>query len=384
MATMDTSNATQGTQHLSGAIFTGEGWLQGELSWHQDKLISVSGQPVAERDAQPPYIVPGFIDLHVHGGGGRDVMEGGTAMDTIAASHAQHGTTSLLATTMTASHQDIVTALEGVAAFRERQSAGANDSVAAAVIGAHLEGPYINPGKLGAQPDATRIATVEELALYHQQVPLKVITLAPECLAENGALEWLLEQQVRVQAGHTLANYEQASEAWDAGVRGFTHLFNAMPPLNHRDPGLLGFALAHAEYAEIIPDLVHVHEGALNTALRAIPSLYAITDGTAACAMPDGEYRLGTQQVFKHGGCVRLRNGSLAGSCLTLDQALRNLVTLGRSLGDACQRVATLPARYLGLRDRGQLATGLRADIAVLNHQLQLDKVICAGREVQR
>ncbi|WP_051464857.1 N-acetylglucosamine-6-phosphate deacetylase [Carnimonas nigrificans] len=378
---MDSSNATNGTHSLSGAIFTGEGWIQGELHWQHGVLTPVTGQPIAEHDARPPYLVPGFIDLHVHGGGGRDVMEGGSAMATIAASHAQHGTTSLLATTMTASHQDIVTALESVAAYCEQQ---ANDIVAADVIGAHLEGPYINAGKLGAQPDATRVATVEELELYHRLLPLKVITLAPECLEQNGALEWLLSQQIRVQAGHTLATYEQAQQAWEAGVRGFTHLFNAMPPLNHRAPGLLGFALANAEYAEIIPDLVHVHAGALNTALRAIPSLYAITDGTAACAMPDGEYRLGTQPVFKQGGCVRLHDGNLAGSCLTLDQALRNLVTLGRSLGDACQRVSTIPARYLGLNDRGQLAEGYRADIAVLDQRLQLTKVVCAGREVPR
>jgi len=369
---------------LTGAILTSKGWIQGTLYREGKIIVRIEGNSVEEQHIQPPYILPGFIDLHVHGGGGRDVMEGGDALKTIAHTHAQHGTTTLLATTMTANHTDILNALEGIAAFRQWQSASSSsaDSIAADVIGVHLEGPYINPDKLGAQPDATRICTVEELQEYQHLAPLKVITLAPECLQENGALEWLLAQGVRVQAGHTLADYDTAEHFYHAGVKGFTHLYNAMTPFSHRAPGILGFALANAEYAEVIPDLEHVHQGALDVAFRAIPRLYAITDGTAACGMPDGEYRLGTQQVFKHGRCVRLKNGALAGSTLTLDQAIRNLVSIGRSLADASARVSTIPAQYLGLEDRGQLREGYRADMVVLDEYLELQQIYGAGQAV--
>lgn len=369
---------------LTGAILTPRGWIQGALHWEGKTLLGIEGNPVEEHAIQPPYIIPGFIDLHVHGGGGRDVMEGGDALETIAKTHAQHGTTTLLATTMTASHADILNALEGIAAFRRQQSESSSSGTisTADVIGVHLEGPYINPNKLGAQPDATRVCTIEELQQYQHLAPLKVITLAPECLQDNGALEWLLTQDVRVQAGHTLADHDTAEHFYHAGVTGFTHLYNAMTPFSHREPGILGFALANAEYAEVIPDLEHVHKGALNVAFRAIPKLYAITDGTAACGMPDGEYRLGTQQVYKQGRCVRLANGALAGSTLTLDQAVRNLVSIGRSLADASARVATIPAQYLGLEDRGQLREGYRADMVVLDENLDLQQTFSAGQAV--
>lgn len=378
------TNTSAASPHsVSGAILADGQWLQGTLHIKAGRIERIEGTPVSEAEARPPWIVPGFIDLHVHGGGGRDVMEGGDAIATVARAHTRHGTTTLLATTMTASHDDILKALTAVAEYRARQPAAGSQvaaaDVAAEVIGVHLEGPYLNPGKLGAQPDCTRTATPAELDQYHARVPLKVITLAPEMLEDNGSLEWLVAQGIKVQAGHTLADYATAQSAFQAGVTGFTHLYNAMPPLKHRDAGLLGFALANAEYAEIIPDLEHVDAGAIKVALRAIPKLYAITDGTAACCMPDGEYRLGTQKVFKQGGCVRLAEGGLAGSCLTLDQAVRNFMSLGCSLAEACERVATIPAAYLGLEDRGLLREGLRADIAVLDRRHEIKAVLCNG-----
>jgi N-acetylglucosamine-6-phosphate deacetylase len=157
-----------------------------------------------------------------------------------------------------------------------------------------------------------------------------------------------------------------------------------MSGLQHRAPGLVGLALAEGEYAELIPDLEHVHPGALRAALRAMPKAYGVSDATAATGMPDGEYRLGAQRVYKCAGCVRLASGSLAGSALTMDQALRNLVAIGLDLADAAQRLSTLPADYLGLPDRGRLAPGARADVLVFDAALQLQQVYIAGHSLNR
>jgi N-acetylglucosamine-6-phosphate deacetylase len=167
--------------------------------------------------------------------------------------------------------------------------------------------------------------------------------------------------------------------ALQRGATGFTHLFNAMSPFKHRAPGIAGAALAHARYAEIIPDLLHVHPGAIRAALRAIPCLYCVTDSTAAAGMPDGDYNLGSHRVTKCLGGVRLADGTLAGSTLTMDQALRNLVGLGLSVEDASRRVSTYAADFLGLGDRGRLLVGARADLVVLDAELRLTRVIVQG-----
>ena len=167
-----------------------------------------------------------------------------------------------------------------------------------------------------------------------------------------------------------------------AGATGFTHLFNAMTGLHHREPGMAGAALAHGRFAEIIPDLLHVHPGAIQVALRCIPGLYCVTDSTAAAGMPDGEYKLGRHTVTKCMGGVRLPDGTLAGSTLTMDQALRNLVSIGLPLSEASRRTASLAAEHLGLRDRGRLAVGQWADMVVLDAQLEVQQVWVEGRAV--
>ncbi|MBV5324784.1 MAG: N-acetylglucosamine-6-phosphate deacetylase, partial [Rhodospirillaceae bacterium] len=186
----------------------------------------------------------------------------------------------------------------------------------------------------------------------------------------------------RVQLGHSNGSYDDGVAALQAGAAGFTHLFNGMTALQHRQPGIVGAALAHAEYAEIIPDLQHVHEGAIRAALRAIPRLYGVTDATAATGMPDGEYGLGSQRVYKCMGCVRLATGSLAGSVLTMDQALRNFVGLGLELAEASHRLSLYPADYLGETERGRLQAGAWADLVVLNAELQPVAVYVEGEAI--
>jgi N-acetylglucosamine-6-phosphate deacetylase len=194
------------------------------------------------------------------------------------------------------------------------------------------------------------------------------------------AIEALVAAGFRVQVGHTLGTYEDGVQALQRGARGFTHLFNAMTPLHHRMPGMVGAALAHAQFAEVIPDLLHVHPGAIRAALRSIPCLYCVTDSTAATGMPDGEYRLGRQPVTKCLGGVRLADGTLAGSTLTMDRALRNLVdVIGVPLADAVRRTSTHAADFLGVADRGRLAEGAWADVVVLDAQLQVREVFVEG-----
>jgi N-acetylglucosamine-6-phosphate deacetylase len=186
-----------------------------------------------------------------------------------------------------------------------------------------------------------------------------------------------------VQIGHSDGSYDDGVAALAAGASGFTHLFNAMSALHHRAPGIGGAALAHAERAEIIPDLLHVHPGAIRLALRCIPGLYCVTDGTAASGMPDGRYHLGRQQVQKCLGGVRLADGTLAGSTLTMDQALRNLVDLGLGLAEASRRTATLAADHLGRADLGRLAPGAWADAVVLDRDLAVREVWIEGQPLE-
>ena len=368
---------------LRGNVLTPQGWIHGSI--HFGSLISnIEGKLLEEEPSdgsrtanEGDYILPGFIDLHVHGGGGKDVMEGGDAIDIITKMHARHGTTSLLATTMTAPLPDLEAALGPIGiACRKRQPGHSR------VLGVHLEGPYINPGKLGAQPDFAIEATLEQVDWLASFAPLKLITIAPEVDGHLELVRTLTTGGLVVQIGHTAGSYEDGVAALKNGAAGFTHLFNAMSSFHHREPGMAGAALAHAEYAELIPDMLHVHPGAIRAALRAIPRLYCVTDSTAAAGMPDGDYTLGRQVVHKCAGGVRLADGTLAGSTLTMDQALRNLIAMGLDISEASLRTSTYPADYLGVKERGRLKSGCFADILVFDRQFKLKEVYVEGEKI--
>ena len=368
---------------IAGHILTPQGFVRGVMEFAADgRIARLRGELVDERgvrDSGQPIVLPGFVDLHVHGGGGHDIMEGGDALAQVAKLHARHGTTALLATTMTAPLADLDQAFAAMAAVGARPSLGG-----ARVLGVHLEGPYISQEKLGAQPDFTRPMVVRELQRWHALFPIRLITLAPEVPGNMDVIESLCAAGFRVQIGHSSGSYEDGKQALAKGAGSFTHLFNAMTGLHHRTPGMVGAALAHAAYAEIIPDLIHVHPGAIRVALRAIPGLYCVTDSTAAAGMPDDEYRLGRHSVTKCLGGVRLADGTLAGSTLTMDQALRNLVDgVGLSLSDASRRVSTHAADYLGAGDRGRLSVGAWGDAVLLDRDLQLTDVWLEGSSIE-
>ena len=367
------------TAAIQGHVLTPQGFLRGELHHDKGRIVAIDGTPMTEGDARRGAIVlPGFIDLHVHGGAGRDTMQGGDAVAAIARAHARSGTTALLATTMTAPTFEITQALRDLA-----PSVAVRPRGAARVLGVHLEGPYINPGKLGAQPDFASTATLAEVLAMHAIAPIRLVTIAPEMPGHLELIVQLRAQGFVVQIGHSDGSYDDGVAALQAGASGFTHLFNAMSALHQRAPGMVGAALAHAQRAELIADLLHVHPGAIRAALRAIPDLYCVTDATAATGMPDGEYQLGRHRVDKCLGAVRLADGTLAGSTLTMDQAYRNLVSLGCSLADASRRTSTIAAEHLGLSDRGRLHTGAWADVVVLDADLNVQAVFVEGEAIE-
>ena len=356
---------------LEGVILTPDGWVRGRLR-HDAAILAIEPRDDAPADR---FILPGFIDLHVHGGGGADVMEGADAVQRMARFHVRHGTTALLATTVTAPAPDLLRAAEGIGTARHEPGV-------ARVLGLHLEGPFISPDALGAQPPfaiAPDLALVDAIAA---RAALRVVTMAPEVDPDGALLASLVARGVRVQLGHTTCSYAQALAALEAGAAGFTHLFNAMSPLHHRAPGCAGCALGHARHAEMIFDLLHVAPGAVLAARRAITGLYGVTDAVAAAGMPDGGYRLGRHTIFKQGGAVRLADGSLAGSVLTMDQALRNLVSLGLGVDEASARLSAIPAEYLGLTDRGRIDVGLSADLVVVDAAGTLLDVVAEGVQV--
>ena len=367
--------------HLEGHILTPEGFLNGRIEFAAGRIHAVAGVPVAEdtvRNSALPIVIPGFVDLHVHGGGGRDIMDGGDAAASVAFTHARFGTTALLATTMTAPHDDLVAAFVGLAAVATSASLRG-----ARILGVHLEGPYISAERLGAQPDFARRLQFSELDGLNAVAPIRLITLAPEVAGHLETIPALIAAGYKVNLGHSAASYEEACAALDAGAHGFTHLYNAMSGFHHRQPGMVGAALAHARHAELIPDLLHVHPGAIRAALRSIAGLYCVTDSTAAAGMPDGEYRLGRQLVTRCMGGVRLADGTLAGSVLTMDLAFRNLVNvIQMSLAEASLRTSTLAADFIAIADRGRLLTGCHADIVVLNRDLHITHVFTEGRAV--
>ncbi|MBP1806940.1 N-acetylglucosamine-6-phosphate deacetylase [Rubellimicrobium aerolatum] len=358
---------------IRGSILTPDGWVSGRLVF-DEHILAVQG--VRVDDARAPFVIPGFIDLHVHGGGGHDVMSGTPGIRGMARLHARHGTTSLLATSVTAAVREIEAFLAAVASVMAEPGPGE-----ARVTGAHLEGPFINPCKLGAQPSLARPVDLAGMADWLSTGVVRIVTLAPELDGAADLVSLVQAQGARAQLGHSLCTYAEATSALAQGC-GITHLFNAMSGVSHRGSGLAGAALAHADWAEVIPDLIHVEAGAILAARRAIPNLYGVTDATAGAGMPDGQYALGTQHVMKRGSVMCLADGTLAGSALTMDQALRNLVGLGLDLAEASARLSRLPAEWAGLGDAGRLAPGLRADLVELDADLRVRSVHIAGRPV--
>lgn len=376
---------------LQGTLLLPGGAAHGSIEFGaQIERIEPGGAGVtAAGRARAPIICPGFIDVHVHGGDGGDTMDGPEGVRTLARLHARHGTTTILPTTMTNPWPRVMAALRGVREVMDEERTGGPFTGTPDILGAHLEGPFISPGKLGAQPpddlppDPALVAEVIALGV------VKVVTLAPELEGAVQAAQAFARAGVRVSFGHTLATAEQAGSAVDAvlaaaGTPGFTHLYNAMTQLGSREPGVVGTALSRSDaFAELIFDRHHVHPVAFRAAVAAKPGRsLLITDAIRATGRGDGASELGGQSVTVAGGAARLADGTLAGSVLTMDLAVRNAVAAGLDLPAAVAMATATPADYLGLGDRGRLAVGARADLVVLDADLNVEGVYVRGRQL--
>jgi len=353
------------------------------------------------------YIVPGFVDVHVHGVEGVDSLQAGDAVSSIAARLTRYGVTAFCPTTVACSPEALRRVLEQVRRAREAPAPGA-----ARVLPAHLESNFINPEYKGAQP-ATCLrsprAALDAWAHHNARVnergagglpfeaahilreieraapDVGIVTLAPELDGGLDLIAWLLSRGHRVSLGHSAATYDEAMSAIAAGARHAAHLFNRMPPLGHRSPGLAGAVLETEDVAaELICDGFHVHPALVRTAIAAKrPSrVLAITDGTAASGLPaGGTVSLGDETISVGETAAFLRDGTLAGSVLTMDGAFRMLVErAGLSLVDAATMCATTPARELGLVGHGVLAVDGIADVVILDRGLSVVQTYIGGQ----
>jgi N-acetylglucosamine-6-phosphate deacetylase len=329
--------------------------------------------------------IPGFIDVHIHGAGGHDVMEGtAEAMSTVAKTLARHGTTSFVATTVTASPDDTCRSVEGIAHYITQQFAALQTK--AEVLGIHYEGPFINKARRGVHPaEWVQLPSAELLQRLLQAAAgnARILTIAPELLGAVPCIHAARDAGVVVAMGHTDATYEQARAGIAHGARHAVHVYNAMRPFSHRDSGVIGAVLTSPEVtAELIADGVHVEEAAMRLLLQAkgASCVILISDGLSATGMPDGKYMLGGFEVTVSGGVCRNAEGKLAGSTLTLDRALRNVVALGIPLQDAVRMLTANPAKLLGIEfKKGALRTGADADIVLLDENLQITNVWTRG-----
>lgn len=363
-----------------GQVLLPEGFRPARVQFGQ-VIEQIEPDDAAPHDV---YLVPGFIDTHIHGGGGGDTMDGPEGVRRLARLHARHGTTSLLPTTMTAPWPQVMAALRGV---REVMTTGV--ARGADILGAHLEGPFISPARLGAQP-AHAILPVD--GLLSEVLALDVVravTMAPELTGALHAARRFAGAGIRVGLGHTAGRYEDALAVLDTvrelmGRSAGTHTFNAMGGVQGRAPGPLAALLCHPDpFLELIIDGVHLHPGAVRLALVAAPErALLITDAMRATGMPDGPSELGGQAVTVRDGKATLADGTIAGSLLTMDRGVRRLVKLGVPLVQAAHMASSVPARSMGLLDRGQISPGLRADLVVLGAKLDVQQVYLAGHAV--
>lgn len=334
------------------------------------------------------WLLPGFVDVHVHGALGCETMDGDVGgLEQMAGFYAQHGVTGFLATTWTGSRDETFQALRGVGqGMRELDGTGAR------LLGAHMEGPYLNPLHCGAQDVGwIRPGDVEELNGFLDTGVVRLLTLAPEVEGNLDLVDLCVSRGITVSAGHTDATYGQMVEAVDRGVGHVTHTFNAMRPLHHREPGVVGAALTMPGLTvELIADGVHVHPVVMGSlvAARGVGGVVLVTDAMRATGLGPGEYAVGDRRaVLADDGAVRLAgDGALAGSVLTMDAGLRNVkAATGLGLGELWPAVSANAARVAGVADRtGSIAIGMAGDLVLMDDEVEVVWTMVGGELVYR
>lgn len=361
-----------------------------DLTIRQGRIVdintAVADEALPQLDASDCILLPGFIDLHVHGGDGHDTMDATPgALAAMSRFFARHGVTAFLPTTMTAPHAEIHRAVANLGRMlttTEPVPSGAR------MLGIHVEGPYISPVYPGAQPASSiRPPNLGEFAELVAAGPVRMMTLAPEVEGADELIAATLAQGAVAVWGHTNATYEACLRAADLGVTQATHTYNAMSPLHHRKPGALGATLTlDTIYAQLIADNIHVHAGAMRLLARCkgVERTVLITDAMRAAGLPDGEYELGGQAVTVRAGACRLADGTLAGSILTMERALANfMAATDLPLATAWPVTSRTPAQSLGLgHEFGALAPGYHGDVVLLDAALTVVATVVGGAVV--
>lgn len=324
-------------------------------------------------------LLPGLIDLQVNGAYGHDFTQDASSIPTVAQRLPETGVTAFLPT--------IITSDFAAYPARLRQAAEAMRAAPGAeVLGVHLEGPYLNPARKGAHPPACiRPVDVEEVRAWADPAVTRVVTLAPELPGALDAVRALRQAGILVSAGHSAATFAEAQAGFAAGIGWGTHLYNAMSPLQHREPGLMGALLVSEVPCGLIPDGIHSHPAMVQLAWKAkgADGLTLVTDCMAAMGMAPGRYALGEHLVIVDETTARLEDGTLAGSILRMDEGLRNMLAFtGCSLADASRMTSTNPARLLGLQRKGRIAPGCDADLVALSPENRVTHTFAAGKLV--
>jgi N-acetylglucosamine-6-phosphate deacetylase len=372
------------TERIADALLMIEDGVIAEVTSRQARSLPSKARLVDLGDA---VLAPGLIDIHIHGGGGRDVMESAPeALPAVEQLLARHGVSSYYPTTVTAPLQEILAALERLADAIEARANTDGASLRARPLGIHLEGPFLSHAQRGVHPPESLLKPSPALFDRLWQASrghIKIMTIAPELDAAKETIADAVQRGVCVSLGHSDAPLGAARAAMAVGASHATHTFNAMRPLGHRDPGILGLVLTNSELsADIIVDGIHVDPAVVELfmKLKGPDKAVLITDATSATGMPDGHYRLGSFELeVKDGRCVM--GGKLAGSVLTMDQALRNVMEFAHlDLRDALRTATLNPAQVVGVHEsRGTLRAGAQADIVVLNSRHEVIRTIIHG-----
>ena len=375
--------------HGGRVVTAAEAWERGWLLVDGNRIVLLGpGDPPrlsADRtiDASGLTLLPGFIDVHAHGAAGHEAMDATPdALQGMARYYAQHGTTAFLAATWTDSTERIHAALSAIGETMGPQPDGAT------LLGTYLEGPYLNPERCGAQSmQHIRRASREEALAFLDMGVIREVALAPEFEENHWLIEECVARGITVTAAHTAATYEQMRQAVALGLRQATHTFNAMTPLHHREPGTVGAVLSSPEIrAELIADNLHVHPAVMRIlyAAKGPHGVILITDAMRGTGMPDGEYPIDERIVLVKDGAARLPDGTLAGSTLSMERALRNLIAAtGQPLEVVWPCSSLNAARALHLADRkGSIEVGKDADLVLLDAALEVRMTVAEGRIV--
>lgn len=366
----------RGAKVLLNGIFA-----EKDVAVENGKIAQIGDALQGEVKLVSGYLIPGLIDEHIHGIFGNDTMYGADAVVGMSKRLVMHGVTGFLPTTMNAGVEETHAALMGVKQAMQNQPENG-----AVILGAHMEGPFLGKKYKGAQDARANLLpcaeNFEKLTKDCEEV-VRLITIAPELAGAEAFVRYACERGIVVSAGHTDARYEQMQDAASWGVRQVTHLFNGMNPLHHRNPGVPCAALTLEVLSpQVIADGIHLHPAAVKLAVRNA-NVLLITDSLQAADMPDGVYDLGGQDVFVKDGIARIAAGNLAGSTLTLERAVYNAMNFaGITLAQAVEMASTRVAESLGLKDRGRIVEGLRADMCLVDENMNVRFTMIEGNVV--